>query len=259
MDAAIREELRASGWDFPESAWDKLTEYEKSFVINEFAGPRSLEYYCKRVKGIGFNGLGQVLDAACGMGQWAIALSRLNGHVEGIDVNAERLAVARALSDSMRSCNTSFRQGCLEELPYASEVFDGVFCYGAFMFTDMKVTAREFFRVLKEDGIAYVSANALGWYAHLLFDRGLKAGNLNMIRVALRMIGRTLAHKGRNIVVGQRMLRPLLEGTGFRVLGAGAEGELYQGDATGKPAPAYPRTFYGLPGIVEILVQKPAT
>lgn len=255
MDDLTRQMIQEAGWVFPDSVWACLSDYEKGFVIGEFTGKRSFNYYLKRLEALGFKGMERVLDAACGMGQWALALSSLNQYVEGVDMNTERLQVSKSLAESMGRKNCTFHCAFLESLPFESESFDGIFCYGSFMFSHMPTTLSEFFRVLKPGGKVYLNANSAGWYAHLLIDRGIKRRNFSMVKTVLRMVARTVCGEKKNIVVSKRWLKSQIRLSGLEVAAIGLEGEINVDD-TLKPDPAYEYYYYGLPLIVEVLAQK---
>ena len=258
MDNSIKQAIAKAGWIFSNSVWDCLSDYEKGFVLNEFTAQRSVDYYIRRLKYIGFTGMERVLDAGCGMGQWTLALSYLNKNVIGIDLNTGRLLIARALSNNLGRTNCSFRYSSLEKMTYEPESFDGIFCYGVFMFTHIPKSLSEFRRVLKPGGKLYLNANSTGWCAHLLFDRGIKKKDLSMVKTALRMIARTFMGKKSNIVVRKEWLKKQIKLCDLEIVAIGLEGELglNKDNDREKPAPAYPKHFYGMPAILEVLAQK---
>src|SRR4051812_49116178 len=90
--------LSMAGWRVPGALVAELSEYERDFLRIEMTGLRTRDYYAQRLKMIGFSGDGRVLDAACGIGQWSIALGEVFQNVDGVDINSGRLAVARALA-----------------------------------------------------------------------------------------------------------------------------------------------------------------
>jgi ubiquinone/menaquinone biosynthesis C-methylase UbiE len=246
--------IREAGWILPDYVWNCLSEYERSFFQGELQ--RSLDYYIRRLKALGFQKMQRVLDAGCGIGQWAIALSSLNKHIDGVDINIERLLISNILANSLEKTTCAFRYSFLESLPFEPETFDGIFCYGVFMFTHMPKTLSEFFRVLKPGGNVYLNANCSGWYAHLLLDRGLKTRNFSMMGTALYMIARTMVGRKKNIVVRKKWLENLVKVSGFQVVAIGLEGEINIDKNIETPEPIYNRYFYGLPGIIEVLAQK---
>lgn len=252
------ERIRYAGWNFPDELWIGLSEYEKSFALLELDGIKTPRYYQNRLEAVDFTQRGRVLDAACGMGQWTSALASLGNEVVGVDLMQSRIDVAKALAAAQG--NTCQFQTCsIEKLPFETGSFDGVFCYGAFMFTNMQVTLREFARVLKPGGRLYLNGNAWGWYAHLILDRGIKNGNYSLIRAALRMIMRTLAGRASQIVVTENWLRKKLNENDFSVLALGAEGMISLGGAQKNlPPPAYPPKFYGMRSIIELVAERSA-
>ena len=244
--------IREAGWHMPEETWGKLDDYQRDFATNELTGQRTLDYYIHRLEMIGFTDLDCVLDAACGIGQWSVALGTMNRNVYGIDLSEERIQVAKAMVES-HGVNGEFCAGPLERLPYEDHVFDAVFCYGAFMFTDMKTVIREFARVLKPGGKLYTNVNTWGWYAHLMIDRGFAKGNLHIVKSAFHMILRTMRGKNNQIVVTESHLRQLLMSAGFEITALDAEGNVRIQNPSIPVLPAYPGSFYGLRSIIEVV------
>ena len=254
----LKLEFERAGWIFPSSIWNNLSDYEKSFMIFEFTGKRTLSNYINRLKYIGFEGLNTVLDAGCGMGQWSVALSYLNKKIVGIDLNRGRLCVAVEVANKMGRKNCNFFCGRLENLPFESETFDGIFCYGVLMFTDIPKTLSEFYRVLKPSGKCYLNANTIGWYMHLIIDRGLKNKNIRIMIDALNMVVRTILRKKSFIVVTKNWLMRELKERNFEIIDIGAEGETsFKKEVLDhKPEPFYPKSHYGFVSILEVLVVK---
>ena len=255
MDETLTK-IQEAGWLFPNSIWSCLSEYEKSFAKNEFIEQRSLNYYLTRLESLGFKNQSKVLDAACGMGQWSLALSKLNSHVEGVDINVGRLLVAKSLFEHHGVDNFNFQYSNLENLPYSINSFDAIFCYGAFMFTNMPKTLGEFHRVLKPEGKIYLNANSLGWYLHLLLDPGIKQKNWSIVKSVFKMTARTLLGKKQNIIVTEKWLKKQLELFGFELLKIGTEGSINLNCNHHQPDSAYPEKFYGVPAILEVLAKK---
>lgn len=253
---ALNEELARTGWIVPEATYACLSDYEKHFLELEFTGDNSLEYYKNRLVDLGFTGKSSVLDAGCGMGQWSIAMAQLNNHVEGADINIGRLFVAKDMAQQMSVENTRFRYGSAENSPFPDDNFDAVFCYGVFMFTQMPNSLLEFHRVLKPGGKLYLNVNSLGWYLHLLVDRGLKKRDFSMIRSALRMIAKTFLGKKNNVVVSPTRLRKMLENSGFSVTAIGPEGTITVNGSKSGEYSKYPATYYGYPAVTEVLAEK---
>jgi hypothetical protein len=56
-----------------------------------------LDRYDERLRALGFEGHGRVLDCGFGMAQWMVALADMNTHVSGLEYSPRRVAGARAL------------------------------------------------------------------------------------------------------------------------------------------------------------------
>ena len=247
----ILNELESAGWKFPLEVWEQASDYEQEFIRSEFTGIRTLENYIKRLEFHGFASMNCVLDAGCGYGQWSLAMSRVNTFVEGVDINEFRLNGAKSLAKSMKSSNTNFHQSSVEKLPFPDEHFDGIFCYGVFMFTHMPTVLKEFHRVMRPSGKLYVNANTIGWYLHLLMDVPWNRKN------ALKMIIKTMIGHKRGIVVREKWLKRQLKSAGFHILSFGNEGETsINPDSVSENMPFYQKNYYGRPGILELIAVK---
>lgn len=145
------------------------SDYERQFVRAEF-GP-GLAYYVHRLDRLMLSG-NRVLDAGCGMGQWALALAQRFQHVDAVDRNRQRLAVLKALIQRLAIFNLHAYAASLEQLPCADATFDAIFCYGVIMFTDVVKVLREFHRVLRPGGRVYLCLNADGWSHYLAREKG---------------------------------------------------------------------------------------
>ena len=247
--------IQDKGWKFSREDWNLLSEDEKAFIFIEFY-LTSPEYYVERLKAIGFNDMDTVVDAACGNGKWSLSLGRLNRKVLGFDLDRERLSSAELLLANHSVDNVSFTEGNLEVLPFDSGIADGLFCYSAIMFADMRKAIAEFQRVLKPGGRLYLNYNHYGWYAHLFIDRGLKKGNLNLMKVAVKWYLNTLAGKNQRIIVSNSYMDKLLAANGFKILAKEAEGKIELIQPTEPIIPFIKKRFYGLPAVVEIVAEK---
>ena len=252
----INHKIAEAGWVFPNDTYDCLSDYEKSFLELEFTGIKTIEYYKQRLRMLGFCGKGKLLDAACGMGQWSAALADLNEQVQGIDIDVGRLLIAKELCRGMGKQNAKFSYASMDALPYRESSCDGIFCYGAFMFSDMPKTIGEFNRVLRPGGQLYININLIGWYAHLLFDRGIKQRNIRMMWTVLKIIRRTLMFKKRNVIMGQNWLKNTLQKKGFSIIAQEPEGHICISEQIKKEEPTYKKRYYGMPGVTEIIAYK---
>lgn len=87
-----------------------------------------------------------VLELGCGAAQWTVGLNRAGARAIGIDLSSRQLRHASLLVPLV--------QGDAENLPFADECFDIVFCdHGATTFAGPERTVAETSRVLKPDGL----------------------------------------------------------------------------------------------------------
>jgi SAM-dependent methyltransferase len=92
------------------------------------------------------------LELGCGAAQFGIRVALRGANVVGLDFSANQLAAARP---HLRETGVRMPlvRGSAEELPFADESFDLVFCdHGATTFTDPHITVPEVARVLRPDG-----------------------------------------------------------------------------------------------------------
>jgi SAM-dependent methyltransferase len=88
------------------------------------------------------------LDAGCGSGMAAEMAAARGAEVSGVDAAEAMLSIARS-----RVPTGDFRQGDLEELPFADETFDVVTCFNSLQYAGNPVGAlREVGRVARQGG-----------------------------------------------------------------------------------------------------------
>lgn len=254
----LKPSYRENGWPVNEVFFQHLSEYEKSFVELELGGTRTLDFYMSRLKVLGFANKDSVLDAGCGIGQWGIALAQLNEKVEGLDRDKNRICFANELIKTMGIDNFSTHIGSLEYLPFENQRFDAIFCYGVFMFAHTKMALYEFNRVLRSEGMLYLNFNSLGWYAHLILDRGIKKLNLNMVLQSLKMVSRYFLGFKQQILIRERWLTQQLVQAGFGSIQVASEGDLCPKLEPNqlKPKSLYRSHYYGMRAVVEVLCKK---
>ena len=238
-------------------AWalDSLSPYEREFYRLEVE-ERPPDVYRDRLRRIGFEGMGNVLDVACGLGQWTLALAELNGRAQGIDISVDRLLMANLLAQSRGATNVAFRWARMESLPFDDNSFDGAFCYGAFMFGDGTATCRELKRVLKAGARLYVNANGAGLYLRRLSrSRPLSRDTARSMIGFAQMTANRIAGRYKNSLYSRRRLARLFESQGFVVDEVADEGK--SGSERVPAATFYPGRVHGLDGVFEVLAHKP--
>jgi ubiquinone/menaquinone biosynthesis C-methylase UbiE len=99
----------------------------------------------------------QVLEIACGPGNFAIELAKLgNYRISGIDSRHRMVQIARR-NAAKAGVDVDFRQGNTAGVPYASRSFDFLLCRAAFKNFSQPVRAlQEIYRVLKPGGRALI-------------------------------------------------------------------------------------------------------
>jgi 2-polyprenyl-3-methyl-5-hydroxy-6-metoxy-1,4-benzoquinol methylase len=232
---------------------------DRDFFRRVWATPGDV--YEERLRAVGFAGLGRVLDAGCGFGQWTLALARLNAEVVGVDASEERVAAARAVAASSGAGNVSFRTATLEGIDDDGAPFDAVFSYSVVQLTDYRASLRRLHGLLAPGGLLYVNTNGLGWYVYNLLETHNDSADFSSRGMALEALENTVdyfatgAHApGRSIVLPSRVLIADLAALGFEVLAHGP-------DASIRRAPAAPRAFfdpakYGHESVYEVLARR---
>jgi ubiquinone/menaquinone biosynthesis C-methylase UbiE len=98
----------------------------------------------------------RVLDVCCGSGASAIPAAELvgpQGHVLGVDLAQNLLALARAKAAARGLQNIEFRVGDMLNLELADSQFDAVVCvFGIFFVPDMPAAVRELWRCVRPGG-----------------------------------------------------------------------------------------------------------
>jgi SAM-dependent methyltransferase len=98
----------------------------------------------------------KLLDVGAGSGTISVSFAKLipDGHVTGVDVNANILPRARAVADAAGVQNIDFQHGDVYKLPFADESFDVTFCHQVLVHIGSPWDAlREMLRVTKRGGV----------------------------------------------------------------------------------------------------------
>jgi SAM-dependent methyltransferase len=97
-----------------------------------------------------------LLDVGAGSGTISVSFAKLipDGHVTGVDLNANIVPRARAVAEKAGVKNIDFHQGSVFKLPFADETFDVTFCHQVLVHIGNPWDAlREMLRVTKRGGI----------------------------------------------------------------------------------------------------------
>jgi len=100
-----------------------------------------------------------ILDVATGTGDFAVAAAKLNPKkIIGFDLSEQMLSVGRnkvirlGLNEIIE-----FRKGDSEDMPFSNDQFDAItVAFGVRNFENLENGLKEFYRVLKNDGVAVI-------------------------------------------------------------------------------------------------------
>jgi len=237
----------------------KIENVDKEFFQRVWSTDK--EVYKNRLIAIGFENLENVLDAGIGFGQWSVRLTELNKKVEGIELNKNRVKIAKAVSSYYKIDNLHISEGSITKLPYIKNTFDGIFCYSVIYHTDYIKSLNEFFRVLKPGGKLYFFTNDYGWYFYNLIEGHNSSKNFSSRRMALETFWSTARYnftskisKGKQHILSKNKAIKILRDIGFKKIQAEKEGEINISNIEIKSF--YPKKKYGLTNVYEILCEK---
>lgn len=237
------------------------SENDRNFLIRTYS--TDPQVYFDRLRAIGFHGLGVVLDAGCGFGQWAFQMALLNDSVEACDVAEDRISVCKKIKDTYAGdfSNCHFQTGNLENMTYHDGSFDAVFAYSCLYRTDYRRTLREIYRVLKKGGKLYFSTNDLGWYIYNLIEDHNPSSDYSPKQMAIDTLQNSLNYYiGGSREVGKSILMPRentlkeLAEAGFRVIACGADASINATDC--KVKSFYKEHILGMTNVYEVLCEK---
>jgi SAM-dependent methyltransferase len=237
-----------------------LSVNDRSFLGRVLCTPEVL--YQDRVRAVGFEGLGRVLDAGCGFGQWTVPLSRFNGRVDAIDISSTRMQLARVLCVVRGAENVHFCEASTEAVPFAEATFDGVFSFSVLYLTDWRRSLAELYRCLAPGGVMYINTNGFGWYLlNLLEERNScegyssKSMALESLENSIRYYaGRGTAH-GASIVMPSEIVISFLMDLGASVVAVGPDGSISLSEKH-KSTPFFRASEYGAENVWELVCRK---
>src|SRR4030095_592790 len=122
----------------------------------------------------------RVLDVFCGAGASALPAAEAvgpTGHVIGVDLAKELLALARTKAIQRRLANIEFEIGDMLSLRFPPETLDAVVCvFGIFFLPDMAMSVRELWRCVRPGGQLAVTTWGQNFFepAHSAFSRSIK-------------------------------------------------------------------------------------
>ena len=232
---------------------------DQNFFERVWSTPQAV--YTNRLRAIGFEQLGRVLDAGSGFGQWSVSLANLNNEVIGLDRSKERIAVSQLVANTLQLRNLRFLQGALEDAPFSSEAFDAAFSYSVLYLTDYRKTLRTLYEILKPGGLLYFSTNGLGWYIYNLIEGHNDSKDFSSRQMAIDAFENSLAYfargehnHGKSIIMPREVVLKDLRERGFQIIAAGPDASI--GRERFAMQPFYENEKYGQESVYEVLCRK---
>jgi len=236
------------------------SEIDKQFFKRVYSTPKKI--YKDRLSVIGFEKKEKILDAGCGFGQWTGALSELNEKIYAIDLESNRIKITKKISKLNNRNNIFFHVGSIENLPFAENTFDGIISYSVIYWTDFKNSLKEFYRVLKPNGVVYFVANESGWYLYNLLTGHSSASDYNSRSYAVKTFFSTIKYyltgkksKNSSLILSKKSISKFMKSIGFKKIVYAEEGYIQIKKGI-EPHPFYPKKFLGLPNVFEIWAEK---
>lgn len=115
-----------------------------------------------------------VLDAPCGVGRAAIALSKKGYNPTGVDLGNGAVEVARHQAE-IAGIDVTFEQGDIRNLPFESEMFDAILCFRLYHHFADDVIRQEIIDELCRVSKKYVLISYLSPYAYTSIKRLIRA------------------------------------------------------------------------------------
>ena len=191
------------------------------------------QFYRDRVQMVDFVAADRVLDAGCGLGQFAAALAAFNRDVVAVDQADWRLETARILCERWGCPQVTVEHGMLPDLDYPDESFDLIWCAGVLMFVNRPATMATFHRLLRPGGRLYVTINSRGRWLYKLLAAFFKNDRRNL-RKAWRAWRHGHEPDERLGYLNRRDVPAFCRRHGFEMLGVAPDGCL---DLSGRRPP----------------------
>lgn len=244
------------------AGFDWLDADERGFCERVWATDPAV--YAARLRAIGFEGLGRVLDAGCGFGQWTLPLAAVNDAVAAIDYSPARTRALDAILAARGATDVTVATGSISALPYADASFDGIFSYSVIYFTDFEASLAEFARVARPGARVYICTNGLGWYLHNIRAAPYASPTFDPAAMGRETIDHSLAYyaglgyrPGSQLVMPQAVTAAALDRHGFDLIGMAGEGECAAPGRT--PGRSFFQAEYeGHEGVYEVIAERRA-
>jgi SAM-dependent methyltransferase len=182
----------------PVDKFDSVRDFYDNEYYTEHTGGSTLPWHCRKIGArLGDIAGRQVLDVACGTGEWLDYFRNRGADVSGIDLSYKAIDVCLK-----KFPGRDFHCGPAESLPFDDNCFDLVTCMGSLEhFLDKSMALEEMHRVAKSDARFVILVPNAGFLTR-----------------RLRLYGGTQQVKAREDVLELAAWRQLFEAAGLRVI-----------------------------------------
>lgn len=111
------------------------------------------------------NNVQNVLDLACGTGQYLIHLLKKGFSVQGLDISEEAINIVRNLMEAQNFNAKLFVGSMFERFPHEDDYFDALICIRALnhgTIEQIRACIKEIERVLKPEGLIFMTVRKKG-------------------------------------------------------------------------------------------------
>ncbi|EAJ9404882.1 class I SAM-dependent methyltransferase [Campylobacter jejuni] len=111
----------------------------------------------------------KILDLGCGAGRHVKFLVENGFKAFGVDYSENGIKATQELLKTY-NLQADLKVSSVDDIPYEDESFDGLLCYGVLYYNSKEViekAAKEIYRVLKKDGVAYIVVRSIKDYRYL--------------------------------------------------------------------------------------------
>ena len=219
-----------------------------SFSLLQLTIPVSL--ILNRLKCV-FNGGNSLCDLGCGVGNWSIVASRKFDKVLGIDINTERIDMARRIAYINKS-KVKFVKNDLFKLDVMNEEFDNLLCFNSLTFlkSNHHELLKEYRRITKKGGRCYITVHTIG-FALWLYKNA--KGNKLQIEDIKNKIKHYIKYKINKVEYPISFfpfyyIDKIVFGTGWRIVHSGSEGKIDN-------KPMFRKRINGIPLMKEYILE----
>ena len=244
---------RKEGLEFDLAEKVKALAPTDQFTISQYL--LGLKYFEERIAAVFGHGE-MFLDVGCGGGNWTIAGSTCFQKVLGLDINENRLGLAREMAKHLSKENRAlFSVGAADKLPLGTASVDAILCNNvmAVMSVGYAPFLRELRRVIRNEGKLYLTVTDSGYLVYL-FMQALENPSVPRLFSQYEIVWRNVRYILRltdqpYAWIKEKYITRLAKDCGWNLTHSGPEG----GIAKAFQPPIFRSRFAGLPFMKEYL------